>query len=169
MSNKEKLYIRFFLATLILILAFGLFSFAYSVWYHQNGNDDDELAVLELFYMGVHILFVIVGIYFASKALKSGSMVMRSLMFDRSGHRSTASFVVAIVLGCIGLFGFVYFGLVVLGVPLHKFGFGMTLMMDVINVGIFLFICAIFFALFPFLFPFHLQKEERIYTDENIL
>lgn len=170
MKKKERNYIILCLLLLLILCAFGIGSFIYTVTYHLDHTNDDAYSFLELLYLGVHIVYTILGIYFSLKALKSESMVMRTLMFDKTkgGRRSKTAGIVALVLSSIGLAMIIYEILCLCGIA-YDFSFGMALKMDILNAGLLLFIFGIVFFFFPFVAPYKNEKKEILYTDENIL
>ena len=163
MKKLEKNYLTILLAVFIAILVAAIFSLIYAlVDIAIKGTILDN--ILELIYMCVHIVATVLAITFALKAIKSpkGSHIMKTLMVNEDGTDiNKFSRVVAIILSTLGLAGGIYFLLVICGVPLPYFHFPITLILDLINTPLSIFIVGLFFIFYPYIYFNCYHKEEQ--------
>ena len=164
MKTLEKNYLKAMLAVFIAILIAAVFSLVYAfVDIAINGTILNN--ILELVYMGVHIIAAVLAITLVIKAIKSpkGSHIMKTLMINDDGTRiNKVARVVAIILSVFGLAIGIYFLLVICGVPLPYFHFPITLILDLINSPFSVFIVALFFIFYPYIyFNCYNNKEEQ--------
>jgi len=151
--SKERHYLIALLSAIAFLLLLSLVSFigAIAVIYQTQTMNNN---ILELIYMGMHIIILVTALLFTKNALPHGSYVMRNLMYSRYGQRSRGALIISAFFTLLGLAVFVYFGLVFLGVDLPSWHFPIALILDLINVGLTLTFFGLFFFLFPWFFPY---------------
>ena len=162
MKKLERNYLIALFAVIIAILVAALFSLVYGlVIIAQTGTILNN--ILELVYMGVHIVASFLALSFVIQALrgKKGSYIMKRLMINDEGSAPAKVFrVVAIVLSTLGLAGGTYFLLVICGVQLPYFNFPIALILDLINSPYSVFAVGLFFIFYPIIY-FKCYKEEQ--------
>ena len=161
MKELERKYLISLLIVFVFLVVMAIASFVYAsiIIYQQNSITNN---ILELFYMGVHIVALVLGIYFVVQALKSpkGSYIMKSLSLDESFRR--ANKVVRIIAIVFSSFGFIiglYFTLVLCKVPLPYFNFPIALILDLINSPFSLFVLGMYFIFYPVIYLKSKKKE----------
>lgn len=157
------LYYSAIVCIIFTVLAVATFSFG--VIYVVVNNDWE--SVLSLVYSFFHLLICFVSSYLAIKAIKAKkSIIMRTIMYVNDYKEldpSTVSKVFAIVLGVIGLFAGTYFGLsYILSGVINLFGFNWPMMfrLVMVNVGFYIFLLAIAFFIFPYVYNIQVDIEE---------
>ena len=160
MKELERNYLKAMFVTFVIILLGAVVSLIYSLVIIFQ-TDAITNNILELLYMVIHIIAAFLGLSFVINALKSdkGSYIMKNLMHKQGTTvPSVVARVVAIVLSTLGLFGGVYFSLVLAGVPLPSFHFPIALVLDLINSPFTVFIIGLYFIFYPFIYS-KCQKE----------
>jgi len=115
---------------------------------------------LELFYMAIHIMILVTGIFLSKEGMRRGSNIMRSLMYSRYGRPSIPARIISSIFIAVGIVSFVYSLLIIMPIGIYDFGFPLALKWDLLNVGLTLSVVGIFFFLFPFELPSEIKKEE---------
>lgn len=145
--------------SLLLVLACSSLIYLFvAIW--QEGSLGNNY--LELFYMAIHIIVLVTGIFLNKEAMRRGSNVIRSLMYSRYGRPSLPARVISLIFVVVGAFLLVYSLLIILPIGVYDFGFPLALKWDLLNVGATLAIVAFFFFLFPFKLPNEAKKEEGL-------
>ena len=163
MKETERKYLLslFIVFIVLMVAAVGSMVYAFVVIFQQGSILNN---ILELFYLGIHIIFLTMGIIFTTNALKSkkGSSIMRTLTVVP--HYNVASIparVISIVLSAFGFVVGVYFTLVLCGVPLPYFHFPIALLLDLVNAPFSLFIVGLYFFLYPFVYRKSLSEGQQ--------
>lgn len=142
-----------------LLLLFACVSLTYlfvAIWREGSlGNN-----YLELFYMAIHIVILVTGIFLSKEGMRRGSNIMRSLMYSRYGRPSIPARIISSIFIAVGIVSFVYSLLIIMPIGIYDFGFPLALKWDLLNVGLTLSVVGIFFFLFPFELPSEIKKEE---------
>lgn len=154
MDKKEKRYLIALFASLIVLAIMGIVSFVYTAAaIYQEGSMNNN--ILEFFYLGMHLVIVCAALIFSWNSLKTGSYIMRNLMYSKFGRRSTPALIISGTLALIGYAVCVYFALVLFHVPLPNFNFPIALIVDLVNSPLTLGVVATFFFFSSFVFPYH--------------
>lgn len=164
MNEKVK---RLLLVTFIICIIFsiaGLVSFV--IDFIAVANDLDMTSILSTIYCFFHLLIVAFGTYFAFKAVKTKSIIMRTLMYVNDGKELTKSFtakVVALVIFGIGLLLGVFFGLSFFfkDTLIWGWNFPLAFRVTITNVGLFIASLSICFLIFPVVYDINVDIKER--------
>lgn len=151
MKKIEETYLKVLLAVFIVLLVGAIASLIYALVVIFQ-TDAILNNILELVYMGVHIIALVLGISFIYNALKSkkGSYIMKTLMIvPNTKEASKRARIIAIILSSFGFLGGVYFTLVLCGTPLPYFNFPIALLLDLVNSPFSVCIVGLFFIFYP--------------------
>lgn len=164
LPSKERHYLIALFSVIVFLLLLSLVSFVHAIrviFDAKTMNDN----ILELIYLGMHVIILVTALLFTRNALNQGSYVMRNLMYSRYGQRSRGALIISACFVVIGLATFLYFGLVFVGLDLPSWHFPIALILDLINVGLTLTLIGVFFFCFPLFFPFRLPAAPEV--DKN--
>lgn len=146
---KERQYLNItFVAACVLAIE-GVFTLIFLFVNCLQGLEDFNNNIFELIYMSLHLIIVATAVALSLKAIKSGSFIMKGLMYDHT-KPSRKALVISMTFAVVGLGAFIYTILALLKIaPMGTFPLGLKF--DILNAGITLFIMGIIFFLYPLL------------------
>ena len=97
----------------------------------------------------------------ALKAIKRGSLIFNTLCFDESGLDIVGPKVFSSIVGIGGFALFIYFLLVLIGIKIPGYQFSIGLTNDLTYVGISLFVGALYFFIYPFVFEYQAKAINK--------
>ena len=158
-KRRETIYATIILIVVIFLMILCIASFIYAVYTFSHGENINN-NIFELIYMAFHFIVLFLAAYFALQARKNGLMFTKRIIYDEHGYLSKVAFVVACVLTFIGFAVFVYFTLAFFIKDIPSFNFPVTLILDLINTPLTIFLIGLFFVLHPFVFKIERKKAK---------
>ena len=149
MNVIERRYLKIIFTTICLLTAFYLFCVIYFLRECFSGRENFNNNIFELIYMAVHLVILATAIIFSIQSLKQGSSFMNDLMYDERKIVSKKAKIISLVFSFLGLFALIYSTLLFFKVDIPSFHFPLGLIIILINVGLAVFIIALFFYFYP--------------------
>ena len=159
MNKNQKFFLSFAILQVVLFL-FGAFCMSYTIMIAYKTDAFLE-NILPLIYLALHFAIIAFAFIMSIKAMKHGSLVFNTLCFDEGGLNITGPKVFSGVVGVGGLTLFIYFLLALIGVKVPGYQFSIGLIVDLTYVGISLFIGALYFFIYPFVFEYQAKAINK--------
>ena len=159
MNSNQKYFLSFAILQVVLFLL-GVFFTSYTIVISYRTDTFLENA-LPLVYLALHFAIITFAFIMAVKAIKNGSLIFNTLCFDESGLNIVGPKVFSGIVGVSGFALFIYFLLALIGVKVPGYQFSIGLIVDLTYVGISLFIGALYFFVYPFIFEYQAKAINK--------
>ncbi len=149
LKAKERKFFIALLITFSLLFVLGVVSFIYGIVTVINDGSFSN-NVFETFYMGIHLIICAVLASLCVNALKRGSFVLKDLALVNGQYLSKGWRIIGFIFVILGFVPFIYFLLILFGVPLFNFNFPLMLILDLINAPLTLCVMGLALIIYPY-------------------